>query len=168
MVLMGKLNSGVTRESGWDTFPFAPTQPFPISALFTTLFTIIPSRLLSPSFHISLAAAGHVLSEPYCTYSCTLEQPTRLPPPCHLYSFHLLFMTAPTQGLPPWLSDSTSVVTNAAGEPTSTFTTVVNLSLTYFGPSVSRSNLQSRYHEARRLPHGLRSSKGRCKMMWSG
>ncbi|KAI0290266.1 hypothetical protein B0F90DRAFT_1787686 [Multifurca ochricompacta] len=46
-------------------------------------------------------------------------------------------MTAPTQQLPSWLSLSTSLATNAAGQPTATFTTLLTLPLTYFGPSVS-------------------------------
>ncbi|KAH9985671.1 hypothetical protein BJV74DRAFT_886229 [Russula compacta] len=45
-------------------------------------------------------------------------------------------MTPPTQALPSWLSYSTSLATNAAGKPTATFTTVINLPLTYFGPSI--------------------------------
>ncbi|KAN0124148.1 hypothetical protein V8E53_015846 [Lactarius tabidus] len=45
-------------------------------------------------------------------------------------------MTAPTQQLPSWLSDSTSIATDAAGQPTATFTTVINLPLTYYGPSI--------------------------------
>ncbi|KAH9046126.1 hypothetical protein EDB84DRAFT_1467770 [Lactarius hengduanensis] len=43
-------------------------------------------------------------------------------------------MTAPTQELPAWLSLSTSLATNAAGEPTATFTTLIYLPLTYYGP----------------------------------
>ena len=68
----------------------------------------------------------------------------------------------------PWLSDSTSVVSNVVGEPTLMFTTVVNLPLTYFGHSVSRSNLQSWYYEARWIPCWLQLSKGCHKMMWPG
>ncbi|KAH9063586.1 hypothetical protein EDB87DRAFT_1602476 [Lactarius vividus] len=45
-------------------------------------------------------------------------------------------MTAPTQELPSWLSLSTSLATNAAGQPTATFTTLVYLPLTYYGPSI--------------------------------
>ncbi|KAF8260598.1 hypothetical protein EI94DRAFT_887246 [Lactarius quietus] len=45
-------------------------------------------------------------------------------------------MTAPTQQLPSWLSVSTSFATNAAGEPTATFTTLIELPLTYYGPSI--------------------------------
>ncbi|KAH9010087.1 hypothetical protein EDB83DRAFT_2530929 [Lactarius deliciosus] len=45
-------------------------------------------------------------------------------------------MTAPTQELPAWLSLSTSLATNAAGQPTATFTTLVYLPLTYYGPSI--------------------------------
>ncbi len=46
-------------------------------------------------------------------------------------------MTAPTQELPSWLSLSTSLATNAAGQPTATFTTLLYLPLTYYGPPVS-------------------------------
>ncbi|KAI0261169.1 hypothetical protein BC834DRAFT_972946 [Gloeopeniophorella convolvens] len=45
-------------------------------------------------------------------------------------------MAAPTQQLPSWLSRSTSTATNAEGQPTATFTTIVNLPLTYFGPPI--------------------------------
>ena len=46
-------------------------------------------------------------------------------------------MTQPTQVFPPWLTPSVSAVTNAAGVPVATETTIVYLPLTYFGPSVS-------------------------------
>ncbi|KAI9453306.1 hypothetical protein BJY52DRAFT_1289594 [Lactarius psammicola] len=45
-------------------------------------------------------------------------------------------MTAPTQELPSWLSLSTSLATNAAGQPTGTFTTLIYLPLTYYGPPI--------------------------------
>jgi hypothetical protein len=45
-------------------------------------------------------------------------------------------MTQPTQELPPWLSASLTVITDPAGELITT-TTVVQLPLTYYGPSVS-------------------------------
>ena len=46
-------------------------------------------------------------------------------------------MTQPSQVFPPWLTPSVSAVTNAAGVPVATETTIVYLPLTYFGPSVS-------------------------------
>ena len=46
-------------------------------------------------------------------------------------------MTQPSQVFPPWLTPSVSAVTNAAGVPVSTATSIVFLPLTYFGPSVS-------------------------------
>ncbi|KAH9956041.1 hypothetical protein BGW80DRAFT_1466699 [Lactifluus volemus] len=45
-------------------------------------------------------------------------------------------MAAPTQALPSWLSDSTSLATDSAGQATATFTTVVSLPLTYYGPLI--------------------------------
>ncbi|KAI0246792.1 hypothetical protein BJV78DRAFT_1157633 [Lactifluus subvellereus] len=45
-------------------------------------------------------------------------------------------MTAPTQQLPSWLSYSTSLATNSAGQATATFTTVITLPLTYYGPPI--------------------------------
>ena len=45
-------------------------------------------------------------------------------------------MTQPTQVFPPWLTPSVSAITNAAGVPVATETTIVYLPLTYFGPSV--------------------------------
>jgi hypothetical protein len=50
-------------------------------------------------------------------------------------------MTQPTQVFPPWLTPSVSTVTNAAGTPVATDTTIVFLPLTYFGPSVGVANL---------------------------
>jgi hypothetical protein len=49
-------------------------------------------------------------------------------------------MAAPTQPLPSWLSDSTSLATDSAGQATATFTTIVSLPLTYYGPPVSTLN----------------------------
>ncbi|KAI0044298.1 hypothetical protein FA95DRAFT_1562431 [Auriscalpium vulgare] len=45
-------------------------------------------------------------------------------------------MTAPTQQLPPWLSISTSIATDANGNPTATATTLLQLPLTYYGPPI--------------------------------
>lgn len=45
----------------------------------------------------------------------------------------------PTQVLPPWYTLITSTATDAAGIPTSTLTTLMRLPLTYYGPSVRRS-----------------------------
>ncbi|TDL25844.1 hypothetical protein BD410DRAFT_716917, partial [Rickenella mellea] len=49
--------------------------------------------------------------------------------------FAVTTMTQPTQELPPWLSAST--FTTDVGGIQQTGTSVVNLPLTYFGPSVS-------------------------------
>jgi len=57
--------------------------------------------------------------------------------PHHVQRFTPPCMAAPTQELPSWLSYSSSVLTDDAGNPTSTYTTVINLPLTYYGPSVS-------------------------------
>ncbi|KAI0064958.1 hypothetical protein BV25DRAFT_1914105 [Artomyces pyxidatus] len=45
-------------------------------------------------------------------------------------------MSAPTQQYPPWLSVSTSIATDSNGNPTATATTVLQLPLTYYGPSI--------------------------------
>lgn len=49
-------------------------------------------------------------------------------------------MAAPTQAYPPWLTPVPSVVTDAAGEPT-TSTSIEYLPLTYFGPSIPLGTL---------------------------
>lgn len=46
--------------------------------------------------------------------------------------------TTPTQELPPWYTQITTTATDAAGNPTATFTTLMRLPLTYYGPSVRR------------------------------
>ena len=53
-------------------------------------------------------------------------------------------MTQPSQVFPPWLTPSVSTVTNAAGVPVATETTIVYVPLTYFGPSVSIGNFQKK------------------------
>ncbi|KAF8813515.1 hypothetical protein BYT27DRAFT_7231005 [Phlegmacium glaucopus] len=50
-------------------------------------------------------------------------------------------MTQPSQVFPPWLTPSASVVTNAAGVPVATETSIVYLPLTYFGPSIPLGSL---------------------------
>ncbi|TFK34602.1 hypothetical protein BDQ12DRAFT_689558 [Crucibulum laeve] len=45
-------------------------------------------------------------------------------------------MAAPSQEFPSWLTPSVSIITDAAGIPISTSTTVLFLPLTYFGPSI--------------------------------
>ncbi|KAF9648912.1 hypothetical protein BDM02DRAFT_3260668 [Thelephora ganbajun] len=42
----------------------------------------------------------------------------------------------PTQELPPWYTLITSTATDATGHPTATFTTLMRLPLTYYGPSI--------------------------------
>lgn len=49
-------------------------------------------------------------------------------------------MAAPTQAYPPWLTPVPSVVTDAAGEPT-TSTSIEYLPLTYYGPSIPLGTL---------------------------
>jgi len=86
-------------------------------------FPLRPSLHNAPLLHLFL-------------YSPSID--ARTPPtPYHLGPFLPSCMTAPTQELPSWLSYSTSVATNDQGDPTATFTTVINLPLTYYGPSVS-------------------------------
>jgi len=46
-------------------------------------------------------------------------------------------MTAPTQELPPWMSYSTTVIMTGPGGGVVTSTTLLQLPLTYYGPSVS-------------------------------
>ncbi|KAF8151037.1 hypothetical protein B0H34DRAFT_666363 [Crassisporium funariophilum] len=50
-------------------------------------------------------------------------------------------MAQPSQVFPPWLTPSPSVITNAAGVPVSTSTTIIYLPLTYFGPSIPLGSL---------------------------
>ncbi|KAL0945502.1 hypothetical protein HGRIS_000986 [Hohenbuehelia grisea] len=45
-------------------------------------------------------------------------------------------MAQPTQELPPWLTASITTLTDAAGVPVSTSTTLLFLPLTYYGPSI--------------------------------
>ncbi|KAJ8077504.1 hypothetical protein PM082_001935 [Marasmius tenuissimus] len=45
-------------------------------------------------------------------------------------------MAQPSQEFPPWLTQQITTLTNAAGEPTETQTSVVYLPLTYYGPSI--------------------------------
>ena len=138
VVLMGKLN---TSELSWTPFPIAPTQPPLLSTLFTTCTrSFLLGRFFFLFSHFSFAPNPYAPpTHPFLHFRAPVRLTTLLPS----VSVSPPFMTAPTQALPPWLSDSTSLGTNAAGEPTATFTTVVNIPLTYFGPSVSNSNLQS-------------------------
>ncbi|TFK53437.1 hypothetical protein OE88DRAFT_1655574, partial [Heliocybe sulcata] len=46
-------------------------------------------------------------------------------------------MATNVQQLPSWMTYSTTVITDAAGDPIATSTTILTLPLTYYGPSVS-------------------------------
>jgi hypothetical protein len=118
-------------------------------------FTIIPNSNAASFIFTFLAAAIHVLSALslhnapllHLTDSCTPPPPRSTRPllqPLTTLAFQTIStscMTAPTQELPSWLSYSSSVATNDQGDPTATFTTVINLPLTYYGPSVSFSKI---------------------------
>ncbi|KAF8963170.1 hypothetical protein BDZ97DRAFT_1920059 [Flammula alnicola] len=50
-------------------------------------------------------------------------------------------MAQPSQEFPPWLSPSVVIITNAAGEPVATETSIVYIPPTYFGPSIPLGSL---------------------------
>ncbi|KJA25097.1 hypothetical protein HYPSUDRAFT_438748 [Hypholoma sublateritium FD-334 SS-4] len=52
-------------------------------------------------------------------------------------------MAQPTQQFPPWLSPSAFIVTDAAGDPIATETTIEYIAPTYFGPSIPLGTLYS-------------------------
>jgi len=155
----------------WNTHPLSSLSfphSLPSARHRPSSFSPHISRTSYDHFHLwfiftSLATAIHVLSSHqytqtlrYCTY------PPRLTPPFLTTSDHLQLpcMAAPTQQLPPWLSYSSSILTDNAGDPTSTYTTVINLPLTYYGPPVSLWNFRRHFRFQEIGPIFLPSSKG--------
>ncbi|KIM39287.1 hypothetical protein M413DRAFT_447231 [Hebeloma cylindrosporum] len=52
-------------------------------------------------------------------------------------------MAQPSQEFPPWLTPSVGIITNGAGVPVSTVTSIVYVAPTYFGPSIPLGTLYS-------------------------